>query len=43
MRNTITEMKTTQEGSNSRIDDTEEWIGELEDRRVEITQAEQKG
>ena len=36
MKNTITEIKNIQEGSNSRIDDTEEWISELEDRRVEI-------
>ena len=32
----ITEIKNIPEGSNSRIDDTEEWISELEDRRVEI-------
>ena len=36
MKNTITEIKNIQEGSNNRIDDTEEWISELEDRRVEI-------
>lgn len=36
MKSTITEIKNIPEGSNSRIDDTEEWISELEDRRVEI-------
>ena len=30
------------EGINSRLDDEEEWISDLEDRVVEITQAEQK-
>ena len=34
--------KKTLEGINSSLDDTEEWIGKLEDREVEITQAEQK-
>ena len=32
----------TLEGINSRLDDTLEWICELEDRVVNITQAEQK-
>ena len=32
MNNTITEMKTTLEGSNSRITETEEWISDLGDR-----------
>ena len=41
MKNTITEMKNTLEGIN-RLCDTEEWISELEDRVVEITDAEQK-
>ena len=35
-------LKNTLEGINSRLDDTEEWISELEERIVEITQAEQK-
>ena len=30
------------EGINSRLVDTEEWVSNLEDRVVEITQAEQK-
>ena len=33
--NTITEMKNTLEGTNSRINEAEEWISELEDRMVE--------
>ena len=40
MNNTITEMKNTLEGINSRISEAEEWISELEDRVVEITAAE---
>ena len=43
MKNTITEMKNTLEGINSRINNTEEWISELEDRAVEIADAEQRG
>ena len=33
-------MKNTLEGINSRLDDAEEWISDLEDRIVEITQSE---
>ena len=40
--NTITEMKNTLEGINSRITEAEERISELEDRTVEITAEEQK-
>ena len=36
MNNTITEMKNTLEGINSRINEAEEGISELEDRLVEI-------
>ena len=32
----------TLEGINSRLDNTDEWISELEDRIVEITQGEKK-
>ena len=39
---TIVEMKNTLEGLNSRLDDTEVQISELEDRVVEITQSEQQ-
>ena len=41
MNNTITEMKNTLEGINSRITEAEEWISGLEDKIVEITTAEQ--
>ena len=41
MNNTITEMKTTLEGINSRITEAEEQISDLEDRIVEFTAAEQ--
>ena len=41
MNNTITEMKTTLEGINSRITEAEEWISDLEDRMVEFTASEQ--
>ena len=42
MNNTITEMKNTLEGINSRITEAEEQISDLEDRMVEITATEQK-
>ena len=38
---TITEIKNTLEGINSRISEAEEWINELEDKMVEITAEEQ--
>ena len=41
MNNTITEIKNNPEGTNSRIMEAEEWIGELEDKIVEITAEEQ--
>ena len=34
-------MKNTLKGINSRITEAEEWISDLEDRRVEFTAAEQ--
>ena len=40
--NTITEMKSILEGSNSRLDNTEEQISKPEDRVVENAEAEQK-
>ena len=40
MKNTILEMKNSPEGLNSRADDTEDWISELDERLEEITQAE---
>ena len=39
--NTITEIKNTLEGTNSRISEAEEWIRDLEDKMVEITFEEQ--
>lgn len=42
LKNTITEMKNTLEGINSRLNDTENWISNLEGRRLEITQSESK-
>ena len=39
--NTITEIKNILEGINTRISEAEEWIGELEDKMVEITFEEQ--
>ena len=39
--NTINEIKNTLEGINSRISEAEERISDLEDKRVEITTAEQ--
>ena len=37
----MTEINNTLEGINSRISEAEEWIGELEDKMVEITAEEQ--
>ena len=39
--NTITEIKNTLEGINSKISEAEEWISELEDKMVEVTAEEQ--
>ena len=41
MNNTITEMKNTLDGINSRITEAEEWISDLKDRVVEFTAVEQ--
>ena len=41
MKNTITKIKIWLEGTNSRIQEGKEWISKLEDRLVEITDAEQ--
>ena len=38
---TITKIKNTLEGINSRISEAEEWISELEDKMVEISSEEQ--
>ena len=39
--NTITEIKNTLEGINSRIPEAEEWISDLKDKTVEIDSEEQ--
>ena len=41
MNSTTTEIKNTVAGTNSRITEAEEWISEMEDRIVKITEAEQ--
>lgn len=38
----MTKVKNTLEGIHSKVNETEEWISELEDRAVEITDTEQK-
>ena len=42
MSNTIAEIKSNLEGTNSRITMAEDRISEVEDRRVEINEAERK-
>ena len=42
MNNAITEIKSTLEGTNSRITEAEDTISEMEDRMVEINEAERK-
>ena len=42
MNNAITEVKSTLEGTNSRITEAEDRINEVEDRMVEINEAERK-
>ena len=42
MNNAITEIKTTLDGTNSRITEAEDRISEVEDRMVEINEAERK-
>jgi len=42
MNNAIKEIKSTLEGTNSRITETENRISEVEDRMVEINEAERK-
>ena len=41
MNNTKNEIKNSLEGINSRITEAEEWISDLENKRVEIASAEQ--
>ena len=42
MNNAITEIKSTLEGTNSRITEAEDRISEVEDRMVEINKAERE-
>ena len=42
MNNAVIEIKSTLEGTNSRITEAEERIGEVEDRMVEINEAQRK-
>ena len=42
MNKSITEIKNTLEGTNSRITEAEDRISEVEDRMVEINEAERK-
>ena len=42
MNNAITEIKSTLEGTNSRITEAEDRISEMEDRMLEINEAERK-
>ena len=42
MNNAITEIKSTLEGTNSRITEAEDRKSEMEDRMVEINEAERK-
>ena len=42
MNNAINEVKSTLEGTNSRITEAEDRISDLEDRMVEIDEAEKK-
>ena len=41
MNSTTTEIKNTVAGTNSRITEAEEWVSEMEDRIVKISEAEQ--
>ena len=42
MNNAITEIKSTLEGTNSRITEAEDRISKVEDRMVEINEAERE-
>ena len=42
MNNAVTEIKSTLEGTNSRIMEAEDRISEVEDRMVEINETERK-
>ena len=42
MNNALTEIKSTLEGTNSRLTEVEDRVSEVEDRMVEINEAERK-
>ena len=42
MNNAMTEIKSTREGTNNRITEAEDRINKVEDRMVEINEAERK-
>ena len=42
MKNAINEIKSTLEGTNSRVTEAQDTISEVEDRMVEINEAERK-
>ena len=42
MKNVVTEIKRTLEGTNSRITEAEDMKSDVEDRMVEINEAEEK-
>ena len=42
MKNTLSEIKNTLQGINSRVGETEDQISNLQDRKVETTLSEQK-
>ena len=42
MNNAINETKSTLEGTNSKMMEADDWISEVEDRVVEINEAERK-
>ena len=42
MNNAITEIKSTLEGTNSKITEAEDRISEIDDRMVEINESERK-
>ena len=42
MKNIISEIKNTLEGINSRLNESEEWISEFEDKVVDNTQLEKQ-
>ena len=42
MKNVVTKMKNTLEGINSRLEDAEKWISDMDDGVMECTQAQEQ-